>query len=181
MSKLMLPLAATFTLVLSAADMVTLKDGKIYEGTFVGATADRVTFQIDGHTKCRFAVEEIQSIRFERSSKGTSPIDQKYSTLKGTDVALGEPAGEEQASPDGRGRYRLYQNGAIYYTPQTGAHAVHGPIGDRWMATGAERGELGYPTSDEINWPDGRRSINFEHGTIIWDRHDVPLVEISAH
>lgn len=174
MFKFMLPLAAMFTLVLSAADIVTLKDGKTYEGNFVGATADHITFQIDGRTKCRFSVDQIQSIRFERS-KDSSPIDQKYSSLSGSEVALGKPIGEEQASPDGRGRYRLYQNGAIYYTPQTGAHAVHGPIGNRWLASGAEPGELGYPTSDEISWPDGRRSINFEHGSIIWDQHDVPL------
>jgi uncharacterized protein with LGFP repeats len=86
----------------------------------------------------------------------------------------------EQPSPDGRGRYRLYRYGAIYYTPRTGAHPVRGAIGDRWLGTGAERGELGYPTDDEISWPDGRRSMNFERGSIIWDQHDVPMVEISA-
>jgi len=180
MGKSILPLTAMFTLVLSAADTVTLNDGKVYEGTFVGANADHITFQVDGHTKYRFAVDEIHSIRFERS-KGASPIDQKYSVLKGSEVALGEAIREEQASPDSRGRYRLYQNGAIYYTPQTGAHAMRGPIADRWLATGAERGELGYPTSDEMTWPDGRRGINFEHGTIIWNQHDEPVVEISAH
>jgi uncharacterized protein with LGFP repeats len=181
MRKLMLPLTAMLVLAASArADTVTLKDGKIVEGTFLGASADHVTFQIEGHTKCRFAVDEIQSIRFARS-KTTSPIDQKYSGLKGSEAALGQPAGEEEAAPDGRGRYRLYQNGAIYYTPQTGAHAVRGPIGNRWLSLGAERSELGYPGGDETIWPDGRRSMTFEHGTIIWDQQDVPLVEISAH
>jgi len=177
MFKLILPLTA---LVISAsADTLTLKDGKIVEGTFMGASADHVTFQIEGHTKCRLAVDEIQSIRFERS-RTTSPIDLKHNGLKGSEAALGEPTGEEQAAPDGRGRYRLYQHGAIYYTPQTGAHIVHGPIGERWLDLGAEHSELGYPAGDEMTWPDGRRSMTFEHGTIIWDQHDVPLVEISA-
>jgi len=181
MGRFVMTLAAMFALALdlSAADIVVLKDGKTYQGTFAGATADHVTLQVDGHTKCRLAINEIQSIRFERS-KDPSPIDQKYNALEGSEIALGKPVGEEQTLPDGRGRYRSYQNGAIYYTPQTGAHAVHGPIGDRWLGTGAERGELGYPTGDEINWPDGRRSMNFEHGAIIWNQHEVPMVEISA-
>jgi uncharacterized protein with LGFP repeats len=176
----MLLLIAMFTLVISAAaDTVTLKDGKIYEGTFMGASMDHITFQIEGRTKCRLAVEEIQSIRFARSGSA-SPIDLKYNGLKGRDATLGQPTGEEQAAPDGRGRYRLYQNGTIYYTPQSGAHVVRGPIGDRWLSLGAEHSELGYPAGDEMIWPDGRRSMTFEHGTIIWDQHDVPLVEISA-
>jgi uncharacterized protein with LGFP repeats len=178
----MLSLATILTLALSTqADTVTFKDGKIYEGTFMGTSADHVTFQIDTHTECHFAVGEIKSIRFQRS-KTISLIDQKYNAMKGRDDAgLGTPIGEEQAAADGRGRYRLYQNGTIYYTPQTGAHAVQGPIGDRWLGMGAERSELGYPTGDEMIWPDGRRSMNFEHGTIIWDQHDVPMVEIRAH
>lgn len=165
---------------LSAADIVTLKDGNTYEGTFSGATANRVTLQVNGHTTCRFAIDDIRSIRFNRS-KNASPMDQRYSTLEGSEMALGKPIGEEEALPDGRGRHRPFQNGAIYHTPQTGAHPVRRLIGDRWLAAGAERGELGHPTGDEISWPDGRRSINFEHGTIICDQNDVPMVEISAH
>src|SRR5579863_821039 len=154
MRKLMLPLTAMMTLGITAsADTVTFKDGKIVEGTFLGASADHVTFQVDGQKKCRLAVDEIQSIRFARS-KTASPIDQKYNTLKGSDAALGDPTGEEQAAPDGRGRYRMYQNGAIYYTPQAGAHAVRGPIGDRWLSLGAEHSELGYPAGDEMAGPD---------------------------
>jgi hypothetical protein len=30
-----------------------------------------------------------------------------------------------------------------------------------------------------MTWPDGRHSMTFEQGTITWDQHDVPLVEIS--
>jgi uncharacterized protein with LGFP repeats len=138
MGRFVLALAAILALDLFAADIVILKDGKTYEGTFAGATADHVTLQVDGHTKCRLAINEIQSIRFDRS-RDTSPIEQKYNALEGSEIALGKPIGEERALPDGRGRYRLYQNGAIYYTPQTRAHPVHGAIGDRWLGAGAER------------------------------------------
>ena len=179
MRKVMLRLTMMLTLLIAArADSVILKDGKVIEGTFMGASADHVTLQTEGRAKCRLAVNEIQLIRFARTG-AASPIDQKYNALKGSGTALGDPTGEEELAADGRGRYRLYQRGAIYYTPQHGAHAVHGPIGERWLGLGAEHSELGYPAADEMIWPDGRHTMTFEHGTIIWDQHDVPLVEIS--
>ena len=160
-------------------DSLTLKDGKIYIGTFVWASSDYVTLQVDGHVKRGFTVSKIDSIRFKSSAAEASftPIDQRYAAYSQT---LGMPAGNEQAVSDGRGRYRMYEKGAIYYTPQTGAHVVQGPVGDRWRSLGAERSELGYPTSDEFSTPDGHHLMRFEHGCIIWNQRDVPMVEISA-
>ena len=42
MGRFVLALAAILALDLFAADIVILKDGKTYEGTFAGATADHV-------------------------------------------------------------------------------------------------------------------------------------------
>lgn len=178
-----LTLAAMIPLAISAqADLVTLKDGKIYGGTLIGASRTEVTLEVE-RAKKRFNVDEVASIRFERapaaaegsrSAASSSPIDQKYS------VSLGSATGDEQSAPNGRGRYRLYQNGAIYYTPQTGAHAMSGPIGDMWLSLGAERSELRYPTSEVTTLPDGRRVQHFEHGAIIWTQQDGPLVEVSV-
>jgi hypothetical protein len=176
-SKL-IQMATTIVIALPAwTDSLTLTNGKIYRGTFLGASSDQVILQVDGHDKRRFSLSEIDSIHFTRLEPAdTLPIDQKYNALS---QIVGSPAGEEQAAGDGRGRYRLYQNGAIYYTPQTGAHAVRGAIGERWLNLGAEHSELGYPTSDEICTPDGLL-MRFEHGAIVWDQRDVPVVEISA-
>ena len=151
MLKPVLTLAAMIPLAISAqADFVTLKDGKNYEGTLIGASRTEITLEVE-RAKRRFTVDEVASIRFERapaagersrSASPSSPIDQKYS------VSLGSAAGDEQMAPDGRGRYRLYQNGAIYYTPQTGAHAMSGPIGDMWLSLGAERAVLSHQRSN---------------------------------
>ena len=43
-----------------------------------------------------------------------------------------------------------FESASIYWTPSTGAHAVHGLIGQRWAQLGYEAGRLGYPTSDEF-------------------------------
>ncbi|MGC0366901.1 S-formylglutathione hydrolase FrmB [Rhodococcus sp. 27YEA15] len=66
---------------------------------------------------------------------------------------LGFPKTPEFGTPDGRGRYNHFQNGSIYWTPQTGAHPVSGDILAEWSAQGWEGGPLGYPTADEIATP----------------------------
>nr|HEX4318274.1 hypothetical protein [Kofleriaceae bacterium] len=81
---------------------------------------------------------------------------------------LGYPVSDETATPDGVGRYNVFQSGSIYWTPDTGAHEVHGSIRDAWATAGWEAGELGYPTTDEYAVTGGRRN-DFQHGSITWD------------
>lgn len=81
--------------------------------------------------------------------------------------ALGYPISNETATPDGVGRFSVFEHGSIYWTPQLGAHEVHGAIRDKWRDLNWETGSLGYPTSDEYAVTDGRRS-DFEHGSLTW-------------
>ena len=83
--------------------------------------------------------------------------------------------GTDETGRDGRGRFNHFRAmqlpggppASIYWTPQTGAHEVHGAIREAWKRIGYERSLYGYPTSDEFGPPDDRRS-NFEHGFITW-------------
>jgi LGFP repeat-containing protein len=96
-------------------------------------------------------------------------IDDKYAALGGSGGFLGQPTSPEQALPDGRGRHRDYQHGLIYWSPETGAHAVYGSIGQKWAELGRESGFLGYPVTDETGTPDGHGRYNhFQHGSIYW-------------
>jgi LGFP repeat len=95
-------------------------------------------------------------------------IEQKYLALGGCTSLLGVPITGEQGTPDGIGRYSVFEQGSIYWTPQLGAHEVHGRIRDAWAQAGWEAGALGYPISDEYAVAGGRRS-DFEHGAITWD------------
>ena len=94
-------------------------------------------------------------------------IEAKYVSLGGCTSILGAPTTYEQGTPDGVGRYSVFDQGSIYWTPSLGAHEVHGRIRDAWAAAGWEAGELGYPTSDEYAVAGGRRS-DFQHGSITW-------------
>ncbi|HXT22279.1 MAG TPA: hypothetical protein VN811_02210 [Thermoanaerobaculia bacterium] len=96
-------------------------------------------------------------------------IGEKWNALGGPGGFLGAPLNDETGTPDGVGRYNHFQNGSIYWTPQTQAHEVHGFIRDKWASLGWERSALGYPITDELDMGDGRgRYSNFQGGTIFW-------------
>src|SRR5262249_6595279 len=76
------------------------------------------------------------------------PINTKYTELGGPGGRLGAPTGLEMTAPDGVGLLRNYAHGSIYWTPETGAHAVFGPVLQKWSGLGREAGLLGYPATD---------------------------------
>ncbi|NKY34230.1 esterase [Nocardia speluncae] len=97
-------------------------------------------------------------------------IYQKYNEAGGPAGTLGMPEGEEQVAGDG-GRYQNFVGGTIFFSQDTGAHVVWGDIQEAWEADGGADGELGFPTSDEQDTPEGKMS-EFEGGTITWNSSD---------
>src|SRR5262249_14573546 len=87
-------------------------------------------------------------------------IRDKWIALGGSSSFLGQPLTDELTTPDAIGRYNHFQGGSIYWTPQTGAHEVHGGIRDKWASVGWERSLLGYPVTDESATPDGVGRFN---------------------
>ncbi len=82
---------------------------------------------------------------------------------------LGYPMTDESSTSDGIGRYNHFQNGSIYWTPNTDAHEVYGPARARWAALRWERGLLGYPIAapyGEIRNRDWYHVTLFQHGKI---------------
>ncbi len=65
------------------------------------------------------------------------------------------------------GLYQLFENGKIYWSKDTGAHAMRfGSIDNRYAALGYEAKYLGYPTSDEITMPGIGTYQSFQGGQI---------------
>ncbi|MBB2934681.1 uncharacterized protein with LGFP repeats/GH25 family lysozyme M1 (1,4-beta-N-acetylmuramidase) [Amycolatopsis bartoniae] len=80
----------------------------------------------------------------------------------GAEQTLGYPTTDESTTPDGVGRYNHFSasgGASIYWSPNTGAHNIQGPIRDKWAALGWETG-LGYPTTDQTTTPDGTGRYN---------------------
>ncbi|MCA0146874.1 L,D-transpeptidase family protein [Blastococcus sp. LR1] len=80
---------------------------------------------------------------------------------------LGFPTTGEVRTPNGQGAYNLFQGGAVYWSPATGAHSILGAIRGRWGSLGYENSALGFPTSSEYVVPGGRAQ-NFQYGRITW-------------
>ncbi|HSS25191.1 MAG TPA: hypothetical protein VLL82_12520 [Mycobacterium sp.] len=98
------------------------------------------------------------------------PILDKYNSLdEKARKDLGAPTGNQQTNPDG-GVYQQFDGGVIINKTQ--AYVVWGKIRDKWNELGGSQGKLGYPTSDEVDTPDGMKKSTFEHGTITWKPGD---------
>ena len=105
-------------------------------------------------------------------------IDDKRLQLPWLGAPVDEGAGSaEMAMPDGRGRARDFEHGTIYWTPENGAHEVHGDIRVKWAQLGSL---LGYPVTDEIGCGPGAGRFNhFERGSIYW-RQDIGAHEVHG-
>src|SRR5438309_1512180 len=96
-----------------------------------------------------------------------SPVRGEYSAMGGQNGFVGYATTAEPVAPDGIGHYQYFQDGAIYWSPATGAHEIHGAIRNEWASIGWERSVLGYPTSDE-SYTTGGRYNSFQGGFILW-------------
>ncbi|MCU1618332.1 MAG: Conserved exported protein of unknown function [Modestobacter sp.] len=96
-------------------------------------------------------------------------IRDTWASLGWENGALGFPVTDELGTPNGRGRFNLFQNGAVYWTPSTGAHQVIGAIWGRYGGLGWETSFLGFPTTDELPTPNGLGRFNhFQGGSVYW-------------
>jgi hypothetical protein len=81
-------------------------------------------------------------------------IGAKYNAVNGPTL-LGLPTTDETTAPDGVGRYNHFESldgktvGAIDWTPNNGAHDVHGQVAAQFKLVGWEK--IGEATTDEID------------------------------
>jgi glucose/arabinose dehydrogenase len=89
----------------------------------------------------------------------------RWGSLGAQEGFLRYPATDELPTPDGIGRFNVFQGGSVYWSPGTDAWEVHGAIRDRWAQTGWELGPLGYPVTNETPTPDGAGRFNHFAGS----------------
>ncbi|UJW33825.1 PQQ-dependent sugar dehydrogenase [Saccharothrix sp. AJ9571] len=81
-----------------------------------------------------------------------TPIDSRYNSDAAVRTLLGNPVAAEVN--DSGTRYRAYERGRLYSSPQTSAVAIYGTILTKYLALGGHQ-VLGAPTNDETATPDG--------------------------
>lgn len=80
---------------------------------------------------------------------------------------LGYPTSDEVSANGGRAQ--KFQWGFMMWSPESGAHEVHGVIGAKYADLRLERSWLGYPITDEMSTGGGEGRMNyFQHGMITW-------------
>ncbi|MGF9814242.1 LGFP repeat-containing protein [Bacillus sp. BS98] len=109
-------------------------------------------------------------------------ILQKYLYLGGPTSFLGYPVTDELPTSNRIGRYNDFKNGSIYFSNPSGAHEVHGKIREHWLALGAEKSYLGFPSFDQKG-----HFSRFEKGTIqlqnnefVWDASDAREIKTGV-
>lgn len=88
-------------------------------------------------------------------------IYDKWQAMGGENGDLGFPISDELPTPDGVGRYNVFEGGMIYWTPRTGAQVVNGLAGALWMSEGYETSKYGYPTNGQYVDSDGSLRQDF--------------------
>jgi glucose/arabinose dehydrogenase len=101
-------------------------------------------------------------------------IYEKWKDLGLERSPLGYPISDIDPTSDKTGYYSVFENGAIYWTPYTGAHEVHSSIYEKWKDLGLERSTLGYPVTDQMSLPGNGVVVYFEGGSIWWYKKTGP-------
>ncbi|TCP48465.1 LGFP repeat-containing protein [Tamaricihabitans halophyticus] len=102
------------------------------------------------------------------------PVRKHWEDAQWEAGTYGYPISNTESTPDGRGTFSDFvgddgQGASIYWSQETGANGIKGRIRSHWAVNGATGSYLGYPTTDELDTPTGKRS-NFEGGYITWNR-----------
>lgn len=99
---------------------------------------------------------------------GNNAVSRLWAQLQGPVGKLGRSLGGVQRIND-TVTFAKFENGAIFESPETGAHALWGAIGDEWIRQGGVESPLGLPVGEEYVLEDGRIRADFQHGSLTFD------------
>ena len=104
-------------------------------------------------------------------------IYRRYDDAKETALALGAPVAPAEVLEGGK--KQDFADGAIYWSPQTGAQIVRGQILAAYLDNGGPAGRLGWPVSDELVEDEVIYS-DFQRGQIRLEDQSIRVIEHSG-
>lgn len=151
-----------------AHDFLTKWGDYGYEGGFIGyPTSDEIVLSDGIGRRQEFQGSWIYWHPLTGAHNIQGAIRDKWNETGTERGPLGYPSSDEVVTPDGIGRFNRFQNGMIYWSPNTGAHPIAGRILQLWSAAGYETSQYGYPTSDAVPGAESGSMIQqFERGSI---------------
>ncbi|WP_073490003.1 RICIN domain-containing protein [Streptoalloteichus hindustanus] len=134
-------------------------------GPFGYPTTDESGFGSEGNRFNHFTGGSIYYLPKVGIRTTRGEIHQKFASLGRHEGPLGHPVGEETTFGTEGGRFQRFATGSVYYTPKTGAVAIHGEFHKKFAEFKYEAGPLGYPLNEAAATSDGvGRYINFSQG-----------------
>ncbi len=130
------------------------------------------TMSLNGGKRTELQRATIYYARSTGAHEVHGAIRERYKKLGGVSSFLGFPITDEEKVMKGSrdvGRVSRFRNGAIYWSPRTGAFEVHGLIRQKYEELGGATGKLGFPISNETNVPGTNIVYNdFQKGIIVY-------------
>jgi uncharacterized protein with LGFP repeats len=101
---------------------------------------------------------------------GASQVTGRYATMGGATGILGAVSGNVVCGLVGGGCMQSYAQGAIYWSPASGArYVLHGAVRDKWGSLTWEAGPLGYPVGDTgCGLAGGGCFQQYQRGSVYW-------------
>jgi aldose sugar dehydrogenase len=153
----------------------TDRNGAFYEGR--GATVQNISKDTDAKYYQNFTEGAIYWKQGIGAHAVHGNIYDKWKELGLERSFLGYPITDNRPTPWKDASFNGFEGGAIYWSPLTGAHEVHGAIYEKWKSMGLERSFLGYPITDERPLEEGKGSVSyFQGGSIRWTQETGPYV-----
>lgn len=140
--------------------------------TAAGGGGGKLTAEsnLDGNQRFTAEVSEPPAVPIPQVAQAaSSAIALKYGQVGGSGGGLGYPLTGAWCAPDGIGGRQRFQNGAIYWHPDVGAHFIIGHIASKYERMGAQESEIGYPVSDPSIQEGICESQRFQKGLVIWN------------
>ncbi len=103
-------------------------------------------------------------------------VDDRYRELGRSSGILGYPTDGQADVGDDRGERVLFEQGGIWWAPETGAWETWGPIHGAYRADGGPTGRLGYPTTGVYVTAEDEQRTDFETG---WSIVHDPVTETT--
>ncbi|MCZ2806481.1 hypothetical protein O2W18_15330 [Modestobacter sp. VKM Ac-2983] len=129
--------------------------------------SDQVCGLADGGCRQEFQGGAIYSSPTAGAFPTSGTIAAAWQAAGGEDGPLGYPVTGVICGMKESGCGQVFEDGRVYSTPATGAHAITGTMHRAWVAQGYEVGKLGYPTGAAVcGLAGGGCEQQFQGGTL---------------
>jgi len=127
-------LAFTVLCAVASADTLTLKDGRVFHGRYLGGTADTIEMEVNGQVQT-FDLRDVQSLAREPAQAQLPEAPTPQGNLPPAAPSAAVPAVVPPPAPDTSGKVTLPVGTRILVRMVDSVDSEHNRVGDRFRAS----------------------------------------------